>query len=57
MKRKTPKKMLGATLQEFELIPVTDAAEFAALDRRCRDAEKALATAERKTRKKAKGRD
>lgn len=32
--------MLGPTLQEFELVPVTDAAELAALDRRCREAEK-----------------
>jgi hypothetical protein len=47
MKRKTPKKMLGPTLQEFELVPVTDPAEFAALERRCRDAEQAEA-AERK---------
>jgi hypothetical protein len=26
--------MLGLTLQEFELVPVTDPVEFAALDRR-----------------------
>jgi hypothetical protein len=38
MKKKAPKKMLGPTLQEFELVPVTDAVEFAALDRRCRAA-------------------
>lgn len=56
MKRKTQKKMLGATLQEFELVPVTDAAEFAALDRRCRAAERATAAADRKARKKTKGR-
>jgi len=49
MKKKTPKKMLGPTLQEFELVPVTDPAEFAALDRRCRAAERARARAERKT--------
>jgi hypothetical protein len=48
MKKKTPKKMLGPTLQEFELVPVTDPAEFAALERRCRAAEKAMAAAERK---------
>ena len=36
VKKKSSKKMLGPTLQEFELVPVTDAAELAALDRRCR---------------------
>ena len=40
MKKKTSRKMLGPTLQEFELVPVTDPIEFAALDRRCRAAEK-----------------
>ena len=48
MKEKARKKMLGPTLQEFELAPVTDPAEFAALDRRCRTAEKAMIAAERK---------
>jgi hypothetical protein len=43
MKKKPQKKMLGPTLQQFELVPVTDAAELAALDRRCRTAEKAMA--------------
>ena len=38
--------MLGPTLQEFELVPVTDPVELAALDRRCRAAEKAKAVAE-----------
>jgi hypothetical protein len=52
MKKKTPKKMLGPTLQEFELVPVTDSAEFAALERRCRAAEQARATAERKAGKR-----
>lgn len=47
MKKKSSKKMLGPTLQEFELIPVTDPAERAALDRRCRAAEKAKAAAEK----------
>ncbi len=47
MKKKPSKKMLGPTLQEFELVPVTDAAERAALDRRCRAAEKAMATADK----------
>ena len=40
MKKKWSKKMLGPTLQEFELVSVTDAAELAALDRRCRAAQK-----------------
>ena len=47
MKKKSSKKMLGPTLQEFELVPVTDPAELAALDRRCRAAEKAKAAAEK----------
>jgi hypothetical protein len=47
MKKKSSKKMLGPTLQEFELIPVTDPAELAALDRRFRAAEKAKAAAEK----------
>lgn len=45
MKKKSSKKMLGPTLQEFELVPVTDPAELAALDRRCRMAEKGKVTA------------
>jgi hypothetical protein len=49
VKKKPSRKMLGPTLQEFELVPVTDLAELAALDRRCRAAEKAAtAAAERK---------
>jgi hypothetical protein len=47
MKKKTPKKMLGPTLQEFELVPVTDPGELAALDRRYRASGKANASAER----------
>ncbi len=39
--------MLGPTLQEFELAPVTDPVELAALDRRCRAAERAKAAAEK----------
>jgi hypothetical protein len=46
VKKKPSKKMLGPTLQEFELVPVTDPVELAALDRRCRAAEKAKAVAE-----------
>lgn len=47
MKKKSSKKIWGPTLQEFELVPVTDPAELAALDRRCRAAEKAKAAAEK----------
>lgn len=46
MKKKKPKKMRGPTLQEFELVAVTDPAEVAALDRRCRAAKKAGAASE-----------
>jgi hypothetical protein len=52
MKKKVQKKMRGPTLQEFELVPVTDAAELASLDRRCRAAEKAMAASERKAGKR-----
>jgi hypothetical protein len=48
VKKKSSRKMLGPTLQEFELVPVTDPVERAALDRRCRAAAKATAAAERK---------
>jgi hypothetical protein len=51
MQKKSPKR-LGPTLREYELIPVTDPAEFEALDRRCRAAEKAKAAAERKAGKR-----
>jgi hypothetical protein len=47
VKKKSSKKMLGPTLQEFELVPVTDPVELAALDRRCWAAEKAKAVAEK----------
>jgi hypothetical protein len=43
VKKKTSKKMLGPTLQEFELVAVTDPGKLAALDRRYRAAEKAVA--------------
>ncbi len=38
MKKKPSKKLLAPTLHHCELIPVTDPVEFAALDRRCREA-------------------
>jgi hypothetical protein len=45
--------MLGPTLQEFELVPVTDLAELTALDRRCRAAEKARAVPEKSSKGKS----
>ena len=42
MKNKTPKTKRKSMLQEWELVEITDPAEQAALDRRCRDAEKML---------------
>ena len=53
MKKKSSRKMLGPTLQEFELVPVTDPVELAALDRRCRAAEKAKAAAEKASKGKS----
>jgi len=53
VKKKPSKKMLGPTLQEFELVPVTDPVELAALDRRCRAVEKAKAAADRTGRGKS----
>ena len=43
MKNKTRKAQYKPTLVEFEMIEITDPAEQAALDRRCREAEKMLA--------------
>jgi siroheme synthase (precorrin-2 oxidase/ferrochelatase) len=53
MRKKTQKTVRG-TLREFVMVPITDPAEQAALDRRCREAEKLLAAranAKPKTRK------
>ncbi|HTU17947.1 MAG TPA: hypothetical protein VMG10_07770 [Gemmataceae bacterium] len=47
MKKNAGKKMRGPTLQEFELVPITDPAEIAELDRRCKEAEKAMKVAEK----------
>jgi hypothetical protein len=52
VKKKFSKKMLGPTLQEFELVPVTDPAELEALERRCRAVEKAKATSEKAGKRK-----
>ena len=47
MKMKPNKKMRGPTLQEFELVPITDPAELEAIDRRRKAAEKAMRAAEK----------
>jgi hypothetical protein len=47
MENKPRKKMLGPTLQEIELVPITDPAEIAEIDRRCREAEKAMKAAQK----------
>jgi hypothetical protein len=47
MKNKPQKKMRGPTLQEFELVPITDPAELEAIDRRRKAAEKAMKAAEK----------
>ena len=47
MKKAAGKKMRGPTLQEIELVPITDPAELEAIDRRCKAAEKAMAAAAR----------
>lgn len=52
MRNKPQKKMLGPTLQEFELVPITDPAELEALDRRRKAAEKAYDAALRKASKR-----
>lgn len=54
MKNKSRKVPYKPTLVECELVEITDPAEQAALDRRCREAEKMLAA--REAPKKAKPR-
>ncbi len=51
MKNKSRKPLRKPTLQEFVLVPITDPAEQAALDRRCEQAEKALAASASDSRK------
>ena len=48
MTNKTSKSMRGSTVQVFEMIPITDPVQLAAIDRRRKAAEKAMATAGRK---------
>ena len=45
MKNKSRKTLRKTTLKEFVIVPITDPAEQAALDRRCEQAEKALTLA------------
>ena len=47
MENKNRKSVRKSTLQEFKIIPITDPAEQAELDRRCNEAEKAMAAAAR----------
>ena len=47
MKKQAGKKMRGPTLQEFELVPITDPAELEAIDRRRKAAEKAMKAAQK----------
>lgn len=46
MKKKAERKMRGPTLQEIELVPITDPAALEAIDRRRKAAEKAMRAAE-----------
>ena len=47
MKKRADKKMRGPTLQEIELVPITDPAELEAIDRRRKAAEKVIRAAEK----------
>lgn len=47
MKKKAERKMRGPTLQEIELVPITDPAELEAIDRRRKAAEKAMRAAQK----------
>jgi hypothetical protein len=52
MKKIAGKKMLGPTLQEIELVPITDPVRIAAIDRRRRAVKREMAAAERKAAKR-----
>lgn len=47
MKKKAERIMRGPTLQEIELVPITDPAELEAIDRRRKAAEKAMRAAQK----------
>jgi hypothetical protein len=51
MKSKSRKTLRKTTLKEFVIVPITDPAEQAALDRRCDEQEKALTPASPDSRK------
>ena len=51
MKNKSPKIMHKGILKTGMMIPITDPAEQAALDRKCREAEKAMAAGRTDARK------
>ena len=51
MKKRPRKPVHAGTLHRGVIIPITDPAEQAALDRRCREAEKLLAAREADSRK------
>jgi len=57
MKKRAAKRMRGPTLQEIELVPITDPAKRAAIDRRRKEVKQEMAAAARKTgkRKSSKG--
>lgn len=58
MNQKKSEKSVQGILKTGVIVPITDPAEQAALDRRCKEAEKALAAgraALRKTRTKQRG--
>jgi hypothetical protein len=52
MKKSAGKKMLGPTLQLIELVPITDPAEIARIDRNRKAVRKAMEAAERKANKR-----
>ncbi len=53
MKKVAGKKMRGPTLQEFDSVPITDPVELAAIDRRCKAAQKVMRAAEKAAEKAA----
>ena len=52
MKKIVGKKMLGPTLQEIELVPITDPIRLAAIDRRRKAVQKAMTSAGRNSGKR-----
>ena len=52
MKKISGKKMHGPTLQEIELVPITDPVRIAAIDRWRREVKKEMEAAEKKAAKR-----